>query len=446
MSAQIVQMWDGDTYPVIRVEMKDSGAARDLTNCATWIDVWKDGAFLVRRPGRILTPKTAGLAEYFLGGRETDWAGVGGRLSLYPVLMVPYTAGGDIALNLLTNGGLDTFTGAAPSKLPTSWTLVGAQSTETFDGYCNDSKPPCLFEGGNFWLAQPGTTAVTHLEQSVTQNTVPGDYVTFGCWVRGTSQVAVTPGDDTAIEVFSSGGADDVKTRFNATEFDWKFLTADQLTTVAHTSVGARLRYKGFNPGSLRFDESCLFVGRYKRLSMRSIPVVISPTAQPAKTTNQIAGIGAFDRDSDSDGFPDGWMHTAAFSGVTPSIEQNPVNVYVSGKSLKLVLAASSTGARIFTIRRGRFLNGETWRFTLRAQCTGLSASASISIAATPFTNGASVRQFGASTSIGTTITFSTLYIADLTLTSDYDSLECRILIGDITGTLWLDDAQFYRV
>ena len=453
-SRDILTVMTGDSYPVLECVLKDRGVVRDLTNCAVFFDVFNSGTFLARRPGRINSTKSAGIVQMFMRGSETDWNNDPAELTVFPVLMVPYLNGAQAA-NILVNGGFDTFTGSSPSQLPTSWTLVGGQTSEIFAGGTTGPKPPVVYDSGSYWSVAPGATSVTNLEQSPSLSTVAGDFVTLGVWVRGTVlEATITPSTNTAVKLIFSGGTDGAETQFPSGEFDWRFITVEKKTTVAHTTAGAKLEYKGFVSGgvsgTLLFDEACLFKGRYKKLVMQPLRIKVGARRKPIKTTNILQGVGSFERDSNSNGVPDAWMHDNSGSGnpwgnVTASLDADPANVDHGLRSLKIVCAASNANARLFVVRRGKFLAGETYTFSIRYKIGG-TASHQASI--TMFTQkyGIGRQQQGTVTGTGTTQASFATISSQVTLLNNTDEIECRIALGGITsGTFWFDNAQLVR-
>ncbi len=443
--------WDGETWPALRLKLKDGSSAKDTTNLAIemYFNDAGTGAFVARRPGVMVSPKADGIVDVFFRGLETDFDGAGSELICHPKLYVPLTPGLTQATNLLLNPGFDTFTGTNPNRLPTSWTLVGSQTNEVFDGYANDTKPPTIFS--NFWLVNVGT-GTTSLKQTVTQAIVPGDYVTFGCWVRGTGMDSAAS-NSAAVGVVPDGGTDAIYSQFPTaagktdTGFDWRFFAAESRMTASHSTVDAQLFYSGQPSAGFRFDESNLFIGRYGVKWLEPFRIKVRPRMRVVKTGgNLISGIGSFERDSDLDGLPDGWMHGLPWSGVTPSMEKNPANVHGGDLSLKLVMASSNSSAMILTEKRGHFKKNEIWAFSVWAKTAGaMSSQGSIAWLSDELEDGQ--RTAPAATLTGTNLPTWTKLTSQGTLNDDTSKIQCRISVASITsGTLYLDDAELTRI
>lgn len=461
MSRKVAVVWDGDSYPVFRFELWKGGAVRDLSNIAVWFDVYRKGVFVARRPGRIATPPAGGIAECFMRSYGIDNDGTGTELMVQPFVCVPYTESGAQATNLLLNPGLDTFVGVNPNRIPANWTLVGVQTSEIFDGYENDPKPPSMQQGQAFWLVNTGGTCDTYLEQSVAQAVNPGDYVTFGAWVRKTcTSNAVGANNNWAVEVGTPDASDNVPTQIAVGgDLDWNFYYATARMTQAHAAIVARLRYKGLtadNP-SIRFDSTCMFLGRYKTMPLQPVSVKVLGRVLPARTLDQIAGVGGFERDSDGDGFPDGIFHQNGtgssvggqytIAGVTYSLTTDPANVYSGRSALKVVMAGSGAGSRFAFMKRRHYKAGETWRMGIRYKTlVALSAQPTISLTSDSFSNG-QLRVLGAATSLPTNQPNWTEYTADIVFTSDCEGLFLNVnLLTGNTGTCVFDAMTLKKV
>jgi len=442
----LLACWDGDSYPVYRFRLLDAGVVRDLTACAVWFDVWKAGTFLVRRPGTLVAPKTGGLVDCFLKGAETDWEGLGADLTVYPVLMAPWTSAGALGTNLLLNPSFDTATGTNPNRVANNWSVIGAQTSEIFDNHQIDPWPPVVAQGGTVQSVGTGATPATALEQQVAQGTAVGDWVGTGVWVRGDSWDSAAS-DDSALRLRSSGGADDVLARFPGSAVanlgvEWTFVTVERRMLAAHTTLTTRLEYKGQLNAGFRFDDAVMFLGRWRKLYCEPFRLEVQGRMRIPRTSNRLAGIGSFERDSNADGLPDGWMKGATFSP-TVSREADPANVAAGSFSLKAVCSGGSPG-QLMTQSRGRFLSGETWRASVKAKTSGtLTGTApALMLQNRPF-EGVRV---SATAAVGQTLASFTTFTVDLALTADNDELQVRLIMDGTTGTLWWDDVQLSKV
>jgi hypothetical protein len=326
--------------------------------------------------------------------------------------------------------------------------VVGAQTSEVFTVIDNDPKPASLF--GNVQSIETGATPDTTLDQQVSQSTAAGDWVTFGCWVRADGLTAAAS-DDAAFKLLSSGGADDVLVRFppgSGTSIqigvDWTFLYVQKQMTTSHTTLTARIATKGHPNKSFRFDEACMFVGRYKRLPAEPRRVVVRSRLRPPNTSNQIGAAGSLDYDSNADGVPDQWQKSGSFVP-TLSRELAPANVAQGRASLKIVCNGDAGAHRLITEVRGAFESGDTWRASFQAKTSGtLTGTApTLSLNTVPF-DGA--KQSGTPTSIGMTLGSFTTYTADLALLADVNQLKIVISFASTNGTLWIDDVRLTRV
>lgn len=437
----IQEIWDGDTYPVIEFELKSETGPRNTTDLAVWFDIKKDGVFLARRPGTLASPKSSGIVEYFLRGAETDWGGSGANLTIYPYVLVPVAMDGGSANSILTNPSFDTFGGTTPTQLATSWTVAGTQTGSVYTVANTGSKPPAI--SGNYQsIVRPTVSGFDQFRQVNTgQSGVAGDHVTFGVWVRGES-ITGTQNNQNAIRlIFSDNSVDNVTTQMPVGSFDWTFLTVSRKISSAQTSIDSRIVTHG-NSGTWQFDEACTFFGSYIRLDIEPRRIKVLPRMRVPRTSNQLQGIGGFERDSNGDGLPDGWMHGATFTP-TLSLEKDPLHVSEGTRSLKAVCTGGAGFLKV--ARRGRWLAGEVYRAKVKAKTSGtLTGTApSFQMNTGAFDSG---QVFGTTGTMGQTLATFTEHTADVTLTADCSLLELQIDLGGVTGTLWLDDIQVFKV
>lgn len=450
--------WDGDTWPVARMALKDSGIAKNSTDLAVEFFIRDGSTLIARRPGVMVSPKSSGLIDLYLRGIETNWDGAGKELTVYPKLYIPvvrlFTGGKwetQQAVNLLTNPSFDTASGSNPSRIATGWSVIGGQTSEIFDNYSNDTIPEVIGGGGSFQLVNPGGTSVSSLEQQVSQSVAAGDYVSAGVWVRATGLVSAA-NSNWALRLLTSGGVDNTTMQFEGGAagglgygFDWRFVTVEKKMLVAHTTLTHRLEYKGELNASIRFDEANLFVGRYLVKKLEPLKIVVRSRRRVPKTLNQIQAIGSFEQDSNNDGIADGWIHDGTFTGVTATMERDPSNIRTGDGAQKLVMVNSSSAARILHQRRGNHKAGETWQFGAWFKTSGtMSAAASIQLLTDTF-DGQRVQS--SSVAVGPTLGAFTKVVCSVTLLADTSLIECRINVSSITsGTLWIDDAELEKI
>lgn len=435
-----MHMWDGDTYPTLEFPLSSGDAPRDSSNMAVWFDIYKDGAFLVRRPGKVLSPKSNGRIDCFFRGWETDWAGSGATLVAYPVIMAPFTSSDITADTVLLNGSFDDFGGSTPTQLATNWTMVGTQASSVYTVTNTGPKPASIY--GNYQsIYRPLADGSDQLRQvAASLNVRAGDFVTFGCWVRGEA-ISNTSANNALKLIFLDNSIDNTITTIPAGSYDWTFLTVEKRLSANQTSIDSRITTH-VATGTWQFDDAATFIGRYRKLQGEPRKIVVHRRVRPSRTLNQIP-YGGFEHDSDGNGMADGFMKVG--SGFTLSMEQDPINVRSGLKSQKVVCSGGTGVQRIHTEIRGQFHAGDTYQPSVWVKTSGaLTGSApTITLKTGPFDGTATV---GTPTSIGQSLASFTQFTAPTVLASNCNQMRMEISFSGASGTLWLDDAELKKI
>jgi len=173
--------------------------------------------------------------------------------------------------------------------------------------------------------------------------------------------------------------------------------------------------------------------------------VIVQPRLRVPRAANQIQGIGSFEIDSDGDGLPDGWMKSSQSFSPTLTLEADPQHVLEGFKSLKVVCASGSDLPHIKTAIRGNFQAGQTYRASIQVKTSGTLTGVSpfLRLRTERFNTG---QEIGSPASTGLTLGSFTPFQSDITLTRNTNLLEFRFDFNNAAGTLWLDDAQLYRI
>lgn len=442
---------DGDTGPIYPFRLRDSSGDVDLAAIAVEFFVYdEDGTLVARRVGRPVSPKSGGVLQLMLLGKETDWDGAGRGLILKPKIYGAVTPAGAWATNLLLNPSFDTDANA--DGIADSWALQGAK-TATWAVASDDPWPPSIF--GNYQLVAHATISPLdpdYIQQAPTVSLSVGDRLSVGCWHRilGVTSDAVGGVKNNNHAIFFRCGAQaDTFAQFEIGTRDWYFITGSVVTPTAEAAATVGIDSRG-TKSSNRYDDAFAFNGTWRILPVEPYRVWVRPTRSVTKTGgNIIARVGSFEQDSNSDGIPDGWRLPSAGTN-TYSIEANPANVAHEDRSLKVVLAGA-TGKTLEYVRRGKFRSGETWRAKVKVKTSGaLTGSPSagqwaIQVRGDYF-DGDAALQFGAATDFGTSLAVFTEYQADIALTSDLSALVIVLNLNGVTGTAWLDQVQLSRV
>lgn len=438
--------FDGDQGAIRRYTIRD-GAVRDLSSAA--VEVYYEtekGVSLGMVPGVIVGVKSGGKIDVMLRGRETDFDGLGGTIVEIPKVYYATAPDGTPAVNLLTNPSFDTDTTPA-NGIADGWSTFGGGPLGTYAVYASDSAPPTIF--GNFQLINHNVlTDPDNFYQGVVSATVTGDEVSAGVWVRGD---LITIGDQSnaRLQIQALGGATDF---FNLNlpggTFEWAFKTLTGRTTQNHTDLQIVLRTLGAT-GSWRFDDAFLFKGAWMTFFGERKRIPVKPCGRPTKSTNQIAGFGSFEQDSDANGIADGWVQVGVAN--TYSINQDPAHVALGSKSQKVAPGNGAPAQTLYQRHRGKFKAGEVWGGSIKYKNSG-------ALTGTP----ADGREFGiylrtdyfnapyadgiASFPLTSTAAFVTIS-TQVTIPADCDVLLFYICLAKIAGAnIWLDDVQLWRV
>jgi len=434
---------DGDTGPVYRFRAKDDGSAVDQSIVAVEMYVYDNaGTLLARRAALPVSPKSSGFLDLMLLGRECDWLGLGKDLVLKPKVYALVAPDGSAATNLLLNPSFDTDAGA--DGVADSWAMQGAK-VATWAILNDDPFPPVIF-GSTQRVKHAGLVDTDYILQTAAATIAAGDRYSFGVWHRSDG-VGGTPADTHAI-VAKLGASTPVVSRFRVGTNDWYFVTGSVYATQAETSWSLWVDGRGTTLDN-RYDDAFLGKGDWRTIPVEPYRLPVAPRSVPAKTTNQVAGVGSFEQDSDGDGFADGWSKANA-AGATFAMEYNPANVHVGRASQKLTVAALS-GKFVRHIRRARYVSGETWRATVRVKTNGALAGApttgqwALRVSTDNFQDVAP-QQNGSIADFGTNLGTFTLYQSDIVLAATVDALRIDVNLNGVTGAAWIDDVQLFKV
>jgi hypothetical protein len=440
--------WDGDEGPVYQFRIRNGSSALDTSIAAVEFYIYDQyGTFVARRAGLPMSPKSSGVVNLMLLGRETDWDGAGRTLILKPKVYAAVNSDGLPSSNLLINPSFDTASGSLPARIATGWNLGGAR-TAIWDSYANDAFPPTIF--GNFQLVNhPTISDPDYIQQGPSVSLAAGDRLSVGCWHRfhapeGTQVAGGVKNDNHGI-FFRCGSQQNSHVQFEIVTSDWYFASGSVVTPTAETVAVMGIDGRG-TTGSNRYDEAFCFVGEWLTPTIEPMRIVVKPRSRVVKTENQVAGIGGFEQDSNGDGLADSWAKYGSVN--TFSMERNPQNVSEGFSSQKVVLNNASVD-NIFISRRGRFQWGETWEASVMVKTNGpLSGSGGgsgfgIQLQTQYFDGGPPIldsKLFDPDLPAFTK--FSTL----ITMPEDRKELLILIFLCGYTGTAWIDDVQLKRI
>lgn len=444
MIAEGYSIWDGDTGPIYRIQLRKNGAAKDTSTVAVegWYMDPTGSTLIARRPGILFSPKSTGFVDIPALGREFDWDGAGKTLVLkLKVYSALQETDGD-ATQLLANPSFDT-DGNADGQAD-SWTLSGG-ATGTYAVSADDPLPPAIFGNVQKITIGGGGEYMRQIYSSVAP--AVGELWSAGVWVRG-SAISGSQDNNHAIILDTVGGVGESNIQqLPIGTFDWRFITNQLLiSNASHTGITLSLKTISPHTGKMRYDDAFLFKGKW-RLETYAIRVPVLSRTRVPKTQNQIAGRGGFEVDSNGDGFPDNWVNSA--SGITFSMEENPTNVYEGLASLKMVLAGGSS-KNIYTLKRMKYVAGETWKVAVRLKTSGaLTGSPSGSQWGIQFMS----EDFNDATvftspfvQFGTNVGSFTEYTSQLSLPSSVDVLRIVLDLSGVSGTAWMDAVQLYKL
>ena len=440
-------IWDGDTSPVIRLKLMDGGAIRDTTGLVVRYDVFDPDllplstALVATIPGGLVSPKSGGLVDIYLRGRESDWDGVGKTLLCFPRILAPFAPNDALAAQLLLNGSLDATTGGFAD----SW--VKAASIAVYTAPVAGAEPLAQIFGTVQQAVTASAAGADYFEQAVTSAGVAGDVYTLGVWYR-VNQVGGAKDNSNAISIRTdSTPTDDALSQMEVGSGYWRFLSVATTLSVSHAALTPRIVLTA-HAGTWQFDETYFFKGGYRQISAEPFRLIVNPRVRTAKTGgNLIAGVGSFQQDSNSDGVADAW--TKAGSGNTFTVNQDPAHVSFGSKSQKVVLSNAS-GTSLTLRKRGHFKSGETWRATVKYKNAGaLTGAPAPGDFALKIQAGLYDSQAPATVTtdfaVTSQATFATV-TASIVLTADVDRLEIVLNLNTVAGTAYFDDAQLTRV
>lgn len=433
-------MYDGSTYPVHSFPFSSESGPLDLSVCAVWFDIWKDGSFLIRRPGSIANPSTAGVAELFIKGSETDWGGRGAHLVVRPTIMIPYTEGGVVAVNLSLNSGFDVDSNA--DGIADNWTQIGTK-TALWSVDDKDEKPAVIGQGGNYQSVRHATTSENdYIQQSAIVTVNPGDRLSVGVWHRIDGDGGAT-GINHAI-FFRCGGQTNSWAQFQVGRRDWYFTSSSVVSPTSETGVTFGLDARGTTL-TQRYDNFVAFIGDWRRQFTDPYRLRVHPRLRVPKTSNRLAGVGSFEKDSNLDGLPDGWMKVGTFTP-TVSLDRTPGNFTDGESSLKVVGTGVIGGVQNLKHEvRAKFLQGETWRMSLQYKTQGALGGLvpAMQMQYVSFDSHASQTS---TVPLGTNVPTFTAYTCDYSFATDCECLFLMLRFGGVSGTLWIDDVQLRKL
>lgn len=438
---------DGDQGPVYRFTIKDGGAVRDTSSVAVEFKIEdQDGAVVSTRPGVLVSPKSGGQVDLYLRGKETDWDGAGKVLILKPKLYYATAPAGTPATNLLLNPSFDTDTTPADGTAD-SWAF-----DDTFTGtksVASDGPAPGVVFGNYQQIDHNVLTDLGNYYQIVSIASVAGDKYSGGFWhrVHDATQAA---NDLHGFEVHTVPAQTTNPTvRLRVGTSDWYFMSHTITASAVTSSLRLNIRTVG-TTGQNRFDDAFLFKGIWRVIHAAAMRLPVSPRSRVAKTGgNLLAGVGSFEQDSDSNGIPDGWARTGA--AATISVDQDPANVYVGSKALKVVPTNGAQHQAVSTTKRGSFKSGETWRATVRYKNSGAVTGTPAAAAYCLVLQGDEFDEAAYSTTVTAFPTASTsaytLFTADLALAANTSQLRVHLRFAEVSGaSMWFDDMKLTRV
>lgn len=444
MSTDLYSNFDGATGSVYRFQLRDESGIRNMASAAVEIEIFDhDGVQWGTLPGVIIGAKADGTVDLQMKGRESDWNGSPKDLYAVPKVYYATAPDGTPAVNLLLNPSFDAATGASPARLPDSWTLTGTR-TATWDNHANEAVPPVIYAAGTFQSVVHATTSEPdYISQSPAVTLAVGDPLSVGCWHR--MRQAIEAKNDNHGIFFRAGTEANTIIRFEVVESDWYFKTGTVYTTVAASAATMGLDARG-TTGSNRYDEAFAFKGLWASTHAYARKIHVHGRSRIPKASNQIAGFGSFEQDTDANGVADAWLKLG--TGGTFTIDRDPANVSHGRASQKVVLTDQS-GVSLRHIARGRFKVGDTWRASVKAKTTGTLSSGSgtggfnITLKTNDF-DGAAV--ITASTNLGVTLATFTDHAASLAITTaDRSELVIDIPLNGKSGTMYLDDVRLER-
>jgi len=433
-------IWNGETGQVYRFQLKDSGAVLDTSACAVEFYVYDDaGTLLTRRAGIPVSPKSGGLVDLSLLGREIDWPAEK-HLILKPKIYVAVSPTGAVATNLLSTPSFDTDGDA--NGIADNWSLQGAL-TATWALVTDDPYPPVIF-GSAQRVKHAGLADPDYIQQNPAVTLAVGDRLSAGVWARHTGTAGAAASDTHAL-FFRRNGGSNTYVRFQVTERDWYFVQGTLTVDSAQSSAFMGIDARGTTLDN-RFDDAFLFKGDWRTVPVDPLRIRVRNRQRVSKNVNQIQGTGGFEEDTNGDGLADGIAKIG--SGSVFTIDKDPGHVY-QGRAAQKIALFNSSNHSVRAVKRGRFVNGEVWAASVRVITAGAltggggSGGFGVKISTQTFDGAAPL---SATTNFGTNLAVFTLYTAQITLDADRDALVVDVLLNGQTGTIWIDDLQLYRV
>lgn len=448
MIREINPYWDGDSGPIIRFEAAGVDAsAFDTSTMALACQIGTEADGLIATvPGILVSAKAGGKIDMMLPARPFDADGVGTRFILKPIVYLAVAPGGGPATNWLTNPSFDDYTGG--TGVADGWTQGATLDTMVYEVRDNDPAPSTIFGKCQRSMCPVGSASTAYLTQSLTMNTVAGDWVSGGVWYRAyLLSGAVVQGTEHYIQIFG-GNPDETQTTLPTTDTDWTFLRVAKQTTENHASGGFHLVNFDLENYEIRYDDAFCFKGKWRVVNVPPIRHRSRPRVPLYKGATNAVGNNWFPHgvfvDSNATSLPDGWANLAP--SVTHSLSYDPDDIVVASPALpsawKIVLTGA-TGQKVRFIKRGKFTAGKTYTlsvyYKMSAGATGSPAAGAFgpSLSSLPF-DGAVEATSTTGANFSTSNTSYAVKNRILTLAADHNALMGEINLDSVTGTLWL--------
>lgn len=447
---KLVDIRDGDQGPVAVMELHDeNGAVLDSSMVAVELRLTQsDGTLLRTIPGVAQSPRSAGLIRFYLGGRETDWLGLGHTILAHPKIYIALAPDRTIATQLLLTPSFDVDTNA--DGIADNWTRSGSGPAHVLTVTDDDVAPPTIYAGGKRQSSLHTAGGDTDfLTQSASVTLAAGDYISAGVWHRATLLAGLNGGANYYLMIPALGGIADQKTNFTDGDVNWNFIRVQGRVMSAASSASIKLAtYSAINY-RVCFDDAFLFKGQWSVETPDYFEIPVRPRPRKVKTqTHEMTdGVGSFEVDSDGDGLADGWANFA--SGATFTLDGAEFNTgFGSEKSQKITLVGAA-GKFLRLIVRDKFLTSETWEFRVYYKTNGAltgSPGAGTFAPAISTQNFDGANEAAAGTNFNTNQASWASSTATITLSADHGSLVCDVNLGNVTGSMWIDDVQLKRL
>lgn len=433
--------WDGAQGPIIRLNLRDLGVARDASFVATEVFVTDaNNNRIARRPGSIAGAKSDGTIDILLAGRECDYDGAGGWVWLKPRFIVGVAPDGGTPTQLLLTSGFDVDTNA--DGIADNWSLQGTK-TAAWVVSSDDPAPGVIYQAGQYQSVKHGTlTDPDYIQQGITSNWAIGDPLSVGVWHRCSGPLGNENNVDHAI-FYRTGSNSNSSVFLLNRETDWYFAYGTVLSPTVETAMTMGFVNRQ-STNTNRFDEAFAFKGTWRVVTIEPIRYQFRPRRRIPKSSNQIVGLGSFEVDSNGDGIADGWKKNTGVG--TFSLDY--LNVQHGSASQQIVIA-NDLVLTLFSMRRGHFRAGETWRGSIWLKISGTLTGASglfgITIQPGQFEGGNPISS-SPYTPFPSTQAAYAQFNTDLTLPADFDTLTFNLFLQHRTGTIWVDNASLTRI